>query len=399
DEHELGPLPYRKLDDLVRPFVEVLHEWQRHLPQQLGTRGGGPELPQPQPDVPVPVGGPLERPPGRQLADDPVGRAQRQPGLLRDLRQRLARPVPPEGPQHGEDLARSGELLGLTTPRLGHGHSLAGSVCRARLSEGTSSARQSPLVRSVAIAATGPVAVDAGLGAVRAGGNAVDAAIAAMMVAMTTEPGIVSPMGGAYVTIWPPGGEPEVIDGNVEMPGRGLDEERFGNGLLEFALTYGGGITVYAGPGSVATPGAFAAMGLAHERHGAGAWSRVLHDAVKAARNGFHIGSAAASYLVLTTDNIFGWDEQTHAAVTRADGSFLAAGDRLINPDLAESLELIAEKGWREVYTGEIGRALAADQAGRGGLVTADDLAAYEAVVRTPLRLQAGEWDIATNPP
>lgn len=243
------------------------------------------------------------------------------------------------------------------------------------------------------------MAVDAGLGAVRAGGNAVDAALAAMMVAMTTEPGIVSPMGGAYVTIWPPGGEPEVIDGNVEMPGRGLPAERFGTGLLEFGLTYGGGITVYAGPGSVATPGAFAAMGLAHERHGVGEWSRVMHDAVKAARKGFHVGRAAASYLILTTDNIFGWDEQTHTAMTNPDGSVLAAGDRLISPDLADSLELIGQRGWREVYTGELGRALAADQEARGGLVTAEDLAAYEAIVRTPLRLRAGDWDIATNPP
>ncbi|MGK7512262.1 gamma-glutamyltransferase, partial [Salmonella enterica] len=66
-------------------------------------------------------------------------------------------------------------------------------------------------MRRVAVAATGPVAVDAALGAVRAGGNAVDAALAVMATAMVTEPGIVSPMGGAYVTVWPVDGEPEVI--------------------------------------------------------------------------------------------------------------------------------------------------------------------------------------------
>lgn len=254
-------------------------------------------------------------------------------------------------------------------------------------------------MRRVAVAATGPVAVDAALGAVRAGGNAVDAALAAMAVAMVTEPGIVSPMGGAYVTAWPAGGAPEVIDGNVEMPGRGLATERFGQGLREFALTYGGGITVYAGPGSVATPGAFAAMGLAHERHGAGDWERVMHDAVKTARDGFHLGSAAASYLALTTANIFGWDDETREAMTRDDDSPLVAGDRLVSPALAESFALIGERGWREAYTGSIGRALAADQAARGGLITEADLTAYEAVVRSPLRLKAGDWDIATNPP
>lgn len=226
-----------------------------------------------------------------------------------------------------------------------------------------------------------------------------DAAIAAMITGMTTEPGIVTPMGGAYVTIWPAGQEPEVIDGNAEMPGRGLSDDRKGNGLLEFALNYGGGITVYGGPGSVATPGVWAAMGLAHERHGSGDWSRVLHDAIKAARTGFHLGAAAASYLVLTMDNIFGWDPETYAALTNDRGEMYVAGDRITLPELADTLELIAQRGWREAYTGEIGRALAADQAARGGLITEEDLAAYEAVVRTPLRLSAGEWDIATNPP
>ncbi|MGN6251220.1 MAG: gamma-glutamyltransferase, partial [Marmoricola sp.] len=123
--------------------------------------------------------------------------------------------------------------------------------------------------RRVAVAATGPVSADAGMAAAAAGGNAVDAAIAAMVAAMTTEPGIVSVLGGAFVTVWPAGGEPEVVDGNVEMPGRGLPRDRFGSGLREVTTSYGGGLTLYAGHGSVATPGAFAALGVAHDRHGA----------------------------------------------------------------------------------------------------------------------------------
>ena len=158
----------------------------------------------------------------------------------------------------------------------------------------------------------------AGLAAVRSGGNAVDAAIAAMVAAMSTEPGIVSALGGAYVTIWPAGGDPEVIDGNVEMPGRGLPPERFGAGLREFDVDYGGGITLYAGHGSVATPGAFAALGTAHERHGAAPWRDVLAPAADAVRAGFHIGAAAASYLAITADSIFGWDENTRPLVARA---------------------------------------------------------------------------------
>ncbi|HEV7146354.1 MAG TPA: gamma-glutamyltransferase, partial [Pedococcus sp.] len=86
------------------------------------------------------------------------------------------------------------------------------------------------MTRRVAIAATGPASADAGAAVAQAGGNAVDAAIAAMVAAMTTEPGIVSVLGGAFVSIWPAQGEPELVDGNVEMPGRGLPKDRFGGG-------------------------------------------------------------------------------------------------------------------------------------------------------------------------
>ncbi len=139
-------------------------------------------------------------------------------------------------------------------------------------------------------------------------------------------------LGGAFVTIWPAGGEPEVIDGNVEMPGRGLPVERLGTGLREIATSYGGGITLYAGHGSVATPGAFAALGMAHERHGSARWADVLAPAVAATRDGYAIGAAAASYLAITGDSVFGWDEHTAPLVKHPDGSTPAPGERSPTP-------------------------------------------------------------------
>jgi len=75
---------------------------------------------------------------------------------------------------------------------------------------------------TAAVAAPNQPAVQAALDVTGAGGTAVDGAIAAMLVAMSTEPGVVSPLGGAFIAVWPHGGDPEVIDANVEMPGRGL---------------------------------------------------------------------------------------------------------------------------------------------------------------------------------
>ncbi len=255
------------------------------------------------------------------------------------------------------------------------------------------------VTRRVAVAATGPVSVHAGLSAARAGGNAVDAAIAAMVAAMSTEPGVVSALGGAFVTVWPAGGEPEVIDGNVEMPGRGQPHERFGSGVLKVDVAYGGGVTLFVGLGSAATPGAFAALGLAHERHGAASWADVMAPSISAVRSGYRLGAAAASYLAITHETVFGWDENTRDELRRPDGSPLQAGDTVRSEHLADALALIADEGHRCIYTGEIGRRIAADSAARSGLITRADLAAYQPTVRTPLRLQLGDWDLATNPP
>ena len=145
-------------------------------------------------------------------------------------------------------------------------------------------ARWSP---QVAVAATGQLSLEAGLAVGAEGGNAVDAAMAAALVALVTEPGVVSIGGGGFVSVWPAGGEPVVIDGNVEMPGRGLPSNRLGGGVREVVTTYGGGVTMHAGHGSVATPGIVPAFAIAHERFARLDWSRLLSPRSAAARDGF----------------------------------------------------------------------------------------------------------------
>ncbi len=249
------------------------------------------------------------------------------------------------------------------------------------------------------MAATSPLAAQAGIDLIHAGGSAVDAAIAAMLVATVTEPGVVSPLGGAFVNIWPADGSPVVVDGNVEMPGRGLPRERFGAGVREIHTTYGGGLTVYAGHGSVATPGAFAAFGRAHERHGAAPWAELLAPAISAARDGFPLGAAAASYLELVHDSIFGWDEQTRAFHSADGGTPHPAGTTLRSPELADTLAHVARRGWADLYTGDLAEQVVTDMARRGGLITAADLSSYVASERTALLSTLRGWCVAANPP
>jgi gamma-glutamyltranspeptidase/glutathione hydrolase len=251
----------------------------------------------------------------------------------------------------------------------------------------------------VALAATGPVSLAAGREVAAAGGNAVDVAVAAALAAMATEPGIVSLGGGAFVSVWPEGDDPFVIDGNVEMPGRGLPVEAFGGGVREVHTEYGGGVTMFAGPGSVATPGAGAACQLAVEELGCAPWHEVVAPAARACREGYPIGGAAARYLDFVAGPLFGPQAEAFEVVTRPDGSPLRAGDVAVNPMLAEVLDLVGREGSSVLTVGEVGRAMVEYLAAGGGILTRRDLAEYAPLVRPSVRRTVGAWDLAVNPP
>ena len=252
--------------------------------------------------------------------------------------------------------------------------------------------------RRVAVAATGPQALAAGLGVVEDGGNAVDAALASAFVTLATEPGIVSLAGGAYVAVWPAGGDPVVVDGNVEMPGRGGDEGRVGNGIRELVTDYGGGVTMFVGAGSVATPGIVPAFAVAAERYARLPWARLVAPAVEAAGS-YPLGAAAGRYLSHVADTLFAEDEEARALVTGPDGRALQTGQPGTNQALADTLARLAAEGPGLFAGGDVGRALVAALTQQGGLITADDLAAYEPVVRAAHTLTVGNWEVATNPP
>jgi gamma-glutamyltranspeptidase/glutathione hydrolase len=251
----------------------------------------------------------------------------------------------------------------------------------------------------VAIAATGPVSLAAGREVALAGGNAVDVAVAAAMAAMSTEPGIVSLAGGAFISVWPADGDPVVIDGNVEMPGRGLPVERFGGGVEEVSFGYGGGVTLFAGHGSVATHGAVVACELAVEELGTVPWAQVVSPAARACREGYPVGSAATRYLTFSAHPLFGRDPEALAIVTREDGSPLEPGDVCTNHLLADVLDLVGHDGASVLTTGQIGRAMVAEMVDNGGLITHRDFAEYTPLVRPPVRRTVGDWDLAVNPP
>ena len=249
----------------------------------------------------------------------------------------------------------------------------------------------------VAVAAPSRIAADAGA-ATAPGGGAVDAAIAAAVVAMCTEVGVMAPGGSGFVTVWPPGGDPVVVDGYAEMPGRG-GSRRLGEGLRQVHIAYGGGVDQGVGYGSVATPGMVAALGAASARYGRLSWARLLEPAIRWTDDGFTVSKGAAEFLVTTHGPIFSWQRDSYEALHDAQGRCVREGDTLRLPDLSASLRELADDGATAFYTGRLGRRIAAYVEAQGGLLTAQDLAAYAPVVRPATVLDLDDFEVATNPP
>lgn len=254
-------------------------------------------------------------------------------------------------------------------------------------------------MRRVSIASASQLAADAGSVVADAGGNAVDAAIGAAICSMVTEPGIIAPGAGGFITVWPEDSDPVVIDAYAEMPGRGLPPERFGGGGREVELTYGGKTTTIVGYGSVATPGVFAGLRLAWERYGDVPWPELFSPAIAAVERGFPLSSAAAEYLGHSHQLVFGWDSPSYDVLHHENGRHLSAGDPVLVPDLADTLRLIAEEGVATLYGGELGSRIAAHVDANDGILTLQDLREFRAIVREPITVQVDDWTIATNAP
>jgi gamma-glutamyltranspeptidase/glutathione hydrolase len=254
-------------------------------------------------------------------------------------------------------------------------------------------------VSRVAVATTSQRAADAAREVAELGGNAVDCALAAALMTINTEPGVCALGGSAFITIWSAGDKPITVDGNVAIPGKGLGEAKRGQGAVEVALDYGGGITTLVGPGSVAVPGTLAAMEDAWQNYGRASWQAIFAPTIRACRDGFPLPAACRYYLGYSGKLIFDRSRDGYAAVHRDDGTLIDAGDTVIVPHLADSLDAIAREGARIFYEGEIAQAIAGHCRDGDGMLTLEDMESYRAIERKPLVTDVGAWRLASNPP
>jgi gamma-glutamyltranspeptidase/glutathione hydrolase len=247
------------------------------------------------------------------------------------------------------------------------------------------------------VAAGHPISAAAGADALRAGGNAVDAALGAMLVSFACEPLLTGLGAGGYMLVVAPGRPPALLDFFVEASGRGADPTARSE-LIPVHVSFGDAIQEFnIGAASVGAFGMPAGVCEAARRFGRIGLERLVAPAAKLAREGVEL-NAPQAYIIEILGGIVTSTPES-AALFAPEGELLRAGDRLRQPELADALERLGAEGSRPFYTGDIAAAIVDWVTVRGGTLTLQDLAAYEVVDREPLRVGYRGRDVLTNPP
>jgi gamma-glutamyltranspeptidase/glutathione hydrolase len=250
-----------------------------------------------------------------------------------------------------------------------------------------------------AIAAGHPLTAEAGARVLAEGGNAVDACVAAGFASWVAESPLTGPGGGGFMLVHRARDRTtRVLDFFVAVPGLGLGRhERAEMETVDVDFTPESSQVFHIGAASCAVPGTVAGLEATHRAYGSLPWRLLAEPAVELARTGVEL-SRPQAYLHAILDLILRHSDEGRRIYGRG-GERLVAGDLLRMPDLAGTIERLAEGGAAELYGGELGHALVAHVRAGGGAITADDLAAYRVVRRRPIRAAYRRDELASNPP
>jgi len=247
------------------------------------------------------------------------------------------------------------------------------------------------------VAAGHPQSAEAGASILRLGGNAVDAAIAAVLASFAAESPLTGFGAGGFIMVHGAAGETTLIDFFVSAPGKGGVER--GAELVPVPVHFDAETvqTFYVGPASCGVPGTAAGLERALERFGSVPLPELAAPAVRLAREGAEV-NAQQAYILEILSPIHNRLEGTRELYAPG-GSQLVEGDLIRFPELADALELFAAEGSGPFYRGEVAAALAEHVTEGGGILSTEDLASYEAVERDPIRVPFRDTEVLTNPP
>ncbi len=247
------------------------------------------------------------------------------------------------------------------------------------------------------MAAGHPLTAEAGARVLREGGNAVDAAVAAVLTSFVTESPLTGLGAGGFMLVHDPSSEDVLLDFFVEVPGRRVRERRSELVPIPVYFSPESPQVFNVGAASCGVPGTAAGLAQALDRFGSVPLSELVREPARLAREGVEV-NAQQAFVFRILEPIL-----THqvegAAIYAPEGRIVDEGDRFAFGELADALERYGAEGPEPFYRGDIANRVSAWVVERGGTLGADDLAAYRPEVREPVGARYRGRDVLTNPP
>jgi len=224
----------------------------------------------------------------------------------------------------------------------------------------------------------------------RDGGSAIDAAVATAFALAVTHPTAGNIGGGGFIVYRPASGDPVAYDFREMAPAKASATMFLQDGKYSSRVHHDSYL-------AVGVPGTVAGLHLAWQQHGRLPWNRLVSPAIALARGGFIVTDGLSRSLKGVLPQMA--DFPASVAQFTRNGVPYEAGDLLKMPDLARTLQRIADRGPAGFYEGETALLVEKDMAAHGGLITRDDLKAYQAKIRTPLRGTYRDLEVISIPP
>lgn len=243
------------------------------------------------------------------------------------------------------------------------------------------------------VATSHTLATKVALNVLKDGGNAIDAAVTAGFALAVTQPRSGNIGGGGFMLVSKgDGSAPEAIDYREKAPS-GATETMYQNESGEVVQNRSRFTHLAAG-----VPGTVAGLAMALERHGTLSLKQALAPAIKLAKEGFIVPKRFSEGLEQARERLQRWPA-TLETFYKEDGSAWQAGERFRQPDLAATLQRIADKGVKGFYEGETAQLIVDEMEKHGGLITRHDLADYQPAIREPVKGSYRGYDIYSMSP
>jgi gamma-glutamyltranspeptidase/glutathione hydrolase len=248
------------------------------------------------------------------------------------------------------------------------------------------------------VAAGHPLTAQTGADVLRDGGNAVDAAVACVLMSFVAESPLTGPGAGGFMLLHTAGGENHLLDFFVVAPGRGLDGREPG-ALMPIDVRFSEDAVqrFNVGPSSCGAYGTTLGLAEALGRFGSARLADLTAGPARAAREGVEVVPMQA-FLFEVLEPILRSTAEADA-IYAPGNRLLAEGDRIRLPELGDLLDRLGAEGPSFLYEGDVAATVSDWVLERGGLLTREDLAAYEVVERRPVRVAYRGREVLTNPP